>query len=802
MMDDTNGCVNAASRQYLARGWHPVPIPAGAKAPTVPHWPTTDFSDTDLWFPTEARQNIGLILGDRGGGLICVDLDSVEARAFAADFLPPTATGGRLPNSHWFYVCPGIESRKFRAPGNNKPIIEILSTGNQVVVHPSIHPTGAVYRPITGEVAAIEPDELIRCVEDLAEECGWQPRSAKVESVPPTNGVHTPSKESDPAIERRAKAYLARMPPSISGAGGHNALYTAATSLVHGFGLDLETALSLLSVDFNPRCEPPWSESELRHKVQDALTKPHDKPRGWLLNESRTPRPATGNAPARVPQKLNLVSVSAADVVEESVEWLWEGWIPTGCLTVLVSLPGVGKSCLTADLAARLSNGWPMPDGSEGGIGKSLLLNVEDDVSRVTVPRLRLAGAKMSAIEIIRGVADGDGALRSLILDDTCVNAIRDKLIKMRDCRLLVLDPVTQYLGEGIDLHRDNEVRAALGRLVVLAEEFKIAVLIVCHTRKATAEFAIDTILGSRAFSGLARAILHLGFDRDTKGRRILVLSKSSYGATPHGRAFAIVPHQDESKYPIVVWEPDPISGDANEHFADSSRRQSRSGGKADDDSDPESDLLGLLKQDGALSASAIRGKVGYYRRHPGEFGKTLDRLVAEGVLAEEMSEGREGRPTVMYRLAGDPAFDPKLAATEKVKEILRNCESATAAELRRDVWYFKHHRTELDDLLANWLDERVAIATEGKRTKRFSLVNRESLDPQPTIGENWVQTLSESPSTPTKTPEIPEENGDRENRESLNTPVDVNSLDSTLNQTLSTLNPDPGPDEMEVWEP
>src|SRR5262249_54856422 len=34
-----------------------------------------------------------------------------------------------------------------------------------------------------------------------------------------------------------------------------------------------------------PRCEPPWSERELRHKCHDADTLPFDKPRGWLLRE-------------------------------------------------------------------------------------------------------------------------------------------------------------------------------------------------------------------------------------------------------------------------------------------------------------------------------------------------------------------------------------------------------------------------------------------------------------------------------------------------------------------------------------
>ena len=43
-------------------------------------------------------------------------------------------------------------------------------------------------------------------------------------------------------VERRAAAYLDRIPPAISGSGGHSQTYTAATAMVHGFGLDAETA--------------------------------------------------------------------------------------------------------------------------------------------------------------------------------------------------------------------------------------------------------------------------------------------------------------------------------------------------------------------------------------------------------------------------------------------------------------------------------------------------------------------------------------------------------------------------------
>ena len=56
-------------------------------------------------------------------------------------------------------------------------------------------------------------------------------------------------------------------------------------------------------------------------------------------------------------------------VAARPVEWLWPGWIALGKLTVLDGDPGMGKSTLLLDLAARLSRDGLMPDGTVGPVG-------------------------------------------------------------------------------------------------------------------------------------------------------------------------------------------------------------------------------------------------------------------------------------------------------------------------------------------------------------------------------------------------------------------------------------------------
>lgn len=66
----------------------------------------------------------------------------------------------------------------------------------------------------------------------------------------------------------RARVYLATLPPGISGQGGHGATFRAACWVAR-FGLGDGDALALLE-EFNRRCQPPWSQKELLHKLRDA----------------------------------------------------------------------------------------------------------------------------------------------------------------------------------------------------------------------------------------------------------------------------------------------------------------------------------------------------------------------------------------------------------------------------------------------------------------------------------------------------------------------------------------------------
>jgi hypothetical protein len=92
------------------------------------------------------------------------------------------------------------------------------------------------------------------------------------------NQPETTSRSTSNRTDKRARSYLAKMPPSISGQQGHNRLYEAACRLVQGFGLSVADALPLLQ-EYNLRAEPSWEEADLLHKLEDAAsqTDPHSR---------------------------------------------------------------------------------------------------------------------------------------------------------------------------------------------------------------------------------------------------------------------------------------------------------------------------------------------------------------------------------------------------------------------------------------------------------------------------------------------------------------------------------------------
>ena len=106
----------------------------------------------------------------------------------------------------------------------------------------------------------------------------------------------SPSASAGPLdLIERARRYLAKMPPAITGQHGHDQTFAVACTLVQGFGLSVAEAAPLFA-EYNARCSPPWSEHDLAHKLADAdRAAPPAEGRGHLARGTgpASPRPVS-----------------------------------------------------------------------------------------------------------------------------------------------------------------------------------------------------------------------------------------------------------------------------------------------------------------------------------------------------------------------------------------------------------------------------------------------------------------------------------------------------------------------------
>jgi hypothetical protein len=242
---------------------------------------------------------------------------------------------------------------------------------------------------------------------------------------------------------------------------------------------------------------------------------------------------------------------------------------------LLVGRPGEGKSFLTIDAAAHVTTGTPWPDGSDCPQGSVILISAEDDPADTIRPRLDAHYADVRRVHLLSAVrrVDKEGHYERLItLAD--VDAIEAALVKLPDCKLIVVDPIGSFLGGGTDAHRDNEVRGVLAPIARLAEKYGPAVLVVAHRRKSAGSIADDLALGSRAFTGIARAVWHLTRDNENKERRLLLPGKNNLAREGHGLAFSIIGEPAR-----ISWERDPVAMSADDALAAEGQARERKPG-------------------------------------------------------------------------------------------------------------------------------------------------------------------------------------------------------------------------------
>jgi hypothetical protein len=392
-----------------------LPIPLGQKGPDLKGWEALSFGDTQqpdyqrrLYACLERGGNLGASLGPVSGRLLAIDADSDQtAERLLAQFpwLADTfRTRGKRGCQFWlrlesdcdYPIAKAVykyDGGEFRLGGGR---------GAQSIFW-GVHPDGMLYQILVKN----PPREIsLADLDEIAAACGVDLSKKDTEALPGPRLNQASAYDSSawPAFfDKHVKPYIDKCEPAISGRNGHDTTYKVACALVrlalaHGAAIDREQLFDAMGY-YNAKCQPPWSEAELAHKVDNALEKAFQQAAAPVQPASANGASSAPTQPAPDPpfseqlkKDLNeteqetpelwkpesLVVLSEAEI-DSSQTLLGKRWLERehGCLVVGPS--GVGKSTWSIQLAFLLAAGRHAFAISNSSPRKVLIVQAEDN---------------------------------------------------------------------------------------------------------------------------------------------------------------------------------------------------------------------------------------------------------------------------------------------------------------------------------------------------------------------------------------------------------------------------------------
>lgn len=218
----------------------------------------------------------------------------------------------------------------------------------------------------------------------------------------------------------------------------------------------------------------------------------------------------------------------ASDIIPRNPSWFFPPWLPKGELSLVVGLPGTGKSSYSAWLITRAKATVLLP-GHEGSAETMLmgrLLAHKVDLHNVHVLDRRHLTMPSNVKSLIAEVRDAGADL-------------------------VIADPIDTYLDEGISENDAAGVRPALEAFQKVAEETGAAVVGIRHPGRV----AGNVCPGSRAWRAVPRRIVELCTDLSSPPRHFLHCFKPGIGAPPADTYFALVHPQGDGAPTFVLGE-------------------------------------------------------------------------------------------------------------------------------------------------------------------------------------------------------------------------------------------------------
>jgi hypothetical protein len=264
---------------------------------------------------------------------------------------------------------------------------------------------------------------------------------------------------------------------------------------------------------------------------------------------------------------IRPVVVRLSDVGPQPIEWLAPSWLPKGKLVLLEGDPGVNKTVLALDIAARVTRGDAVFGSTPRDPRNVVLVTYEDGIADTVRPRIDVLGGDASRILAFRAIAIGDaGDERPPTFPNDVVHL--DAIIREHEASLVIVDPLGAALSDATDSHKDASVRRVTAQLARLAEDTGACVLGIRHLVKGPATNALRAGGGSIAFIAAARVAMLVSVHPDDAEkpqharRRVLACVKNNLAPYPPSRVFELW-QPDGAEHPRIQWLGDsPLSAD------------------------------------------------------------------------------------------------------------------------------------------------------------------------------------------------------------------------------------------------
>lgn len=520
---------------------YPLPIPRGQKANPPPSMtgayrtegPTTQeyikfIGDSPDW-------NVGLRLAPN---VIGIDIDTYDKINFKGEIVHKDGITairdleqelGPLPGT---YISSSRENplesgiRYFSVPEGTKlqsdigPDVEIIqNTHRYAMVKPSVVADRQYEVELPGSnSAATEPVVIDRWYkwydaqgqevdeipnfDDLPKLPGaWKKYLTQQRSASPNSNTKSKLSVFVPTVtltETQALESLEKSKDAFfklsEGAGFNGALYGFSKDCMRYWlskGLDETDAYDKLCATVQ---EHPEYVSWGRLNWQDVATLRSAKDR--ILSDSHELINIVPDPEAYHPKKKK----GAGDPLKKRVnKHLWKDKMINRSTGLLFGEGGVGKSSLYIKIAAKLSLGT-LPGHFYGQEGVTLVYTKEDDLESVFNPRLEASGADADYIE---------WPMRGDITFPSGADQLSVELDRLDPwCRLVVFDPLDQYLDSDLDGNKSKDVAKAFHVLNQIASEKNVTILGIKHRNKATGSSSYHRVSGSTAYVDHSRFVL------------------------------------------------------------------------------------------------------------------------------------------------------------------------------------------------------------------------------------------------------------------------------------------------------